>query len=85
MGILGSLAGLTYILRFFMPDYRKMYKDLSHQEGKFKKIHARVKTCSEVGHLAHNTPRPVLPLSAVLHTLVVVVCTVNWLLRRRRS
>eukprot|EP01047_Picozoa_sp_COSAG01_P034662 COSAG01_NODE_2613_length_7380_cov_9.901525_4_plen_88_part_00 len=31
-----------------MPNYRKMYKDLSNnQEGKFKKIHQRVKMCSE--------------------------------------
>ena len=29
------------------PNYRKMYKDLSNQEGKFKKIHARVRICSE--------------------------------------
>lgn len=47
LGIVGFLGSVVAFLKYFMPNYRKMYKDLSNQEGKFKKIHQRVKMCSE--------------------------------------
>ena len=47
LSILLFLAMNTAVIKYTMPNYRKMYSDLSNQEGKFKKIHARVKLCSE--------------------------------------
>jgi ABC-type uncharacterized transport system fused permease/ATPase subunit len=38
LGIAGILAMNMAVIKYAMPDYGKMYKDLSNQEGKFKKI-----------------------------------------------